>query len=423
MFTFGGHTEVFAIAFSTDGKRLASGDRDRHVRLWDAENGNEMTARQEHGRPVLTVAYTADGKQLATASHDITKIRNAENADQLRSVKGHGSWARHETLRVSGPRTEKAQGYSFPMVFYTSDACNEQGVNYAYYEGTWDKLPDFDTLEPVEQGKLEKIDLSPRKKDQEFGMKFTGFVRVRSTEKLKFHLASDNGAHLYIDSQLVIDNDGNHTMEERKEGEIELAKGVHSVTLTYYQAGDGFGLDLTLPNTSVSAEELTTKRLRADALLGMGQNEQAKDILLALKPDAWPIPEKTLLNLTSDLRGMEALRPVTDTDTAETMNTINSWLHRHPMLRMDSEFMSSKTEVYVEMGDYARAFTLAEQMRRVDMNDHQQRQLMLVQVKSRIKAGQMDKAREIYQELKKIAPYSTATVEAREAIKEAVLRE
>jgi hypothetical protein len=174
---------------------------------------------------------------------------------------------------------------------------------------------------------------------------------------------------------------------------------------------------------SLLGPDVPVERLTADALLIMGKNEKAREILLELKPEGWPISEKTRLKITSDLRKTEPVGSATDTDTAAAIETINSWLHKHPMLRMDPEFMSRKIEAYVEMGDCARAFTLAEQMRRVDMNEHRRRQLLLLQVKSRIKAGQMDRAREIYQELKKIAPYSTATVEAREAIKEAILRD
>ena len=182
-------------------------------------------------------------------------------------------------------------------------------------------------------------------------------------------------------------------------------------------------LKVTGPPREQAAAEVATKRFTADALLGMGKNEQAKQILLNLKPRAWPIPEKTQLKLTSDLRRTDSLGPLTDTDAAAALDTVNSWLRRHPLLRMDPEFMAAKIEAYVEMGDYDRAFTLAGQMRRVDMNEHQLRQLMLVQVKSRIKAGQMEAARKVYGELKKLAPYSTATVEAREAIKESVLKD
>ncbi|MCX6868106.1 MAG: hypothetical protein NTV46_18215 [Verrucomicrobia bacterium] len=56
----------------------------------------------------------------------------------------------------------------------------------------------------------------------------------------------------------------------------------------------------------------------------------------------------------------------------------------------------------------------------MDLNQTQREQMLLVQVKAAIKAGNTDAARDGYTQLKKIAPYSAATVEAREAITKAV---
>jgi len=421
--TFGGHSgDVLSIAFSPNGKRLASGSGDKHVRLWNMENGSEVAARPGHGNHVLTVAFSSDSKQLASASRNIIKFWNGDNAHELRQIKGHGSDAHTVTFMVSGPPKERPEkGYTFPMVLYTSKACEERGVNYAYYEGKWEKLPDFDKMKPVKEGRLKNIDLSPRKRDENFGMKFTGYVNVPSAGVYAFSVKSDNGSRLSIDSKTIINNDGNQSYDTR--GEIRLAEGMHSFTLAYFQSHAAFALNVTLPSVSLSAAAVAERCVTADALLGVGRNAKAREMLTNLRPHAWPIPEKARLKLTSDLRKIRRWAQGNQTDTATAMDNINSWLRRHPMLRMDPDFMATKVEAYTNMGDYARAFTLVEQMRRVDMSDNQRRQLLLVQVKCRIRAGQMDTARKVYEDLKKIAPYSAATVEARKAIKEAILKE
>jgi hypothetical protein len=58
---------VEAVTFSADGTRLASGGYDRTARVWDAATGKPL-AVLKHDFPVLCLAFSPDGKTLATAS-------------------------------------------------------------------------------------------------------------------------------------------------------------------------------------------------------------------------------------------------------------------------------------------------------------------------------------------------------------------
>src|SRR5260370_18299748 len=64
--------EIFALALSPDGKKLASGGCDRLVRVWDLPSGKLEHAIENHADWVLGIAFTPDGKGLATASRDKT---------------------------------------------------------------------------------------------------------------------------------------------------------------------------------------------------------------------------------------------------------------------------------------------------------------------------------------------------------------
>src|SRR5262249_55757336 len=58
---------VNCLAFSPDGKTLASGSNDKTVKIWDLASGKEVVTLQSHARPVVSVAFSPDGKMLASA--------------------------------------------------------------------------------------------------------------------------------------------------------------------------------------------------------------------------------------------------------------------------------------------------------------------------------------------------------------------
>jgi WD40 repeat protein len=68
--TLKGHEQsVMAVAFSRDGKQVASGANDGTVRLWEAATGKEA-AVLKHPAFVQAVAFSPDGKSLAAGSID-----------------------------------------------------------------------------------------------------------------------------------------------------------------------------------------------------------------------------------------------------------------------------------------------------------------------------------------------------------------
>ena len=83
------------------------------------------------------------------------------------------------------------------------------------------------------------------RRDEYFGLIFTGYLRVPADGIYTFYLTSDDGSQLIIGDALVIDHDGRHATSERS-GMIALEAGHHPITVRFFQASGGKTLSLAV---------------------------------------------------------------------------------------------------------------------------------------------------------------------------------
>lgn len=84
------YASIQSVAFSPNNQLLATGSRDRLIKLWDAETGRELQALKGHTSEVRAVAFSPDGQWLVSAAHDLTvRLWRVATGRQVEILRGH----------------------------------------------------------------------------------------------------------------------------------------------------------------------------------------------------------------------------------------------------------------------------------------------------------------------------------------------
>jgi hypothetical protein len=112
LLTLKGHAgRVYAVSWSPDGRRLATASGDRTTELWEAAEGRERLTLTGHTGSINAASWSPDGRRLATASDDGTaKIWGAADGRDLLTLKGHTGAVNAASWSSDGRRLATASG-------------------------------------------------------------------------------------------------------------------------------------------------------------------------------------------------------------------------------------------------------------------------------------------------------------------------
>ncbi len=138
---------------------------------------------------------------------------------------------------------------------------NVNGVEYKYFEGSWDALPDMRTLKPIASGRVFDINLKsfPHRED-DFGAQFTGYVNIETDGEYTFFLASDDGSKLFIDDRELINNDGLHGLVELS-GKVNLNRGKHKLDVWFFERGGTQDVSISIEAPQLQKQPLPPRML------------------------------------------------------------------------------------------------------------------------------------------------------------------
>ncbi|MDA1259096.1 MAG: c-type cytochrome [Planctomycetota bacterium] len=131
------------------------------------------------------------------------------------------------------------------------------GVRWEYFEyrlegGLPPDLAAISMAEPTRTGVSNRIALLEGHRSERFAYRFEGWLALDAEESIRFGLNSDDGSQLWVDDELVVDNDGHHAPAS-VEATVLLAAGMHRVEVKMFEAEGGETLEAWIVRGGVKA--------------------------------------------------------------------------------------------------------------------------------------------------------------------------
>jgi len=144
----------------------------------------------------------------------------------------------------------------------TSAAGNQKGLSYAYYEGRFATLLEFEkstSVDPVKRGEAASFSLKDYEGKKNFGLVFDASFDAPVDGIYRFSVRADDAAGVVIDGETVVHNED---YEQPRFGDVPLQRGTHHLRVNYMQRGGGADLRLQWAPPGETLHDLDTTKLK-----------------------------------------------------------------------------------------------------------------------------------------------------------------
>lgn len=140
---------------------------------------------------------------------------------------------------------------------------SKNGILYKYYESKSEMnfLPNFDRMKSIKKGLTYEFRINKiNNVKYQFGIRYEAYIEIDIEGAYRFYLNSDDGSRLYINDELIVDNDGGHGTIERM-GKINLKEGKHKIVIDYHNQKGGAWLDASYKGPNIPKQIIPAHKL------------------------------------------------------------------------------------------------------------------------------------------------------------------
>jgi len=183
--------------------------------------------------PEMKIHYTLDGSAPLQTSSELTDPITISSPTHLRMALFSPGGARGEIYNLNFKPSEMKNPVQVENV--------ETGLLCYFFD------KNFKSTKGIAEEEADEIfvvsSIKAPKETKAFGLVFDGYIDVPETGIYSFYFTCDDGGILYIDDNIVVDNDGLHP-STLKSGQSAMKKGLHPFKLDFIEGGGGYTLRL-----------------------------------------------------------------------------------------------------------------------------------------------------------------------------------